>query len=82
MAGRAVEAIADFVVQLECRFNNEWKHVVRYDTAHDFAHCDILHPTGKTEKIELTIRDYNEALTFAIKDLTENWQTYRQRYEQ
>jgi hypothetical protein len=31
-----------FVVQLECRFNDEWHPVVRYDTAHNFAHRDVL----------------------------------------
>lgn len=71
-----------FLVQLECLFNGEWSPVVRYDTAHNFAHCDVLHPSGKTKKTEMAIQDYNEALTFAIKDLSENWEIYRQRYEQ
>jgi hypothetical protein len=71
-----------FVVQLECRFNDEWHPVVRYDTAHNFAHRDVLHPSGKTEKTELAIQDYNEALTFAINDLADNWENYRRRYEQ
>lgn len=71
-----------FVVQLECRLEGEWYPVLRYDTAHGFAHCDLLHPSGKTEKIEMATRDYNEALTFAIEDLAENWEKYRRRYEQ
>ena len=71
-----------FVVQLECRFNGEWEPVVLYDTAHGFAHRDVLHPAGKTDKTEMAVRDYNEALTFAIRDLTDNWASYRRRYEE
>lgn len=70
-----------FVVQLECRFNGGWSPVVRYDTAHGFAHRDLLYPSGTAEKTELAARDYNEALTFAIQDLVENWKEYRRRYE-
>jgi hypothetical protein len=70
------------VVQLECRFNDEWRPVVRYDTAHNFVHRDVLYPSGKTEKTEIPIQDYNEALTFAIRDLTDNWEKYRRRHEQ
>jgi hypothetical protein len=69
-----------FVVQLECYFNGEWIPVVRYDTAHDFAHCDRLHPYQATAKTRMATRDYNEALTFAIQDLTDNWSEYRRRY--
>lgn len=71
-----------FVVQLECRYNDKWRPVVRYDTAHEFAHRDLLHPFGEVEKSEMTTRNYNEARTFAIKDLADNWENYRQRYKQ
>jgi len=54
---------------------------VQYDTAHNFAYRDVLHPAGKIEKTEMAIQDYNEALTFAIKDLTDNRPNYRRRYE-
>jgi hypothetical protein len=30
----------------------------------------------------MATQDYNEALTFAIKDLADNWEKYRRRYEQ
>lgn len=35
-----------FTVQLESRFgqSDDWIPVVRYDTAHGFAHMDQLHP--------------------------------------
>lgn len=56
--------------------------MVRYDTAHNFAHRDVLHPAGETEKTEMAVQDYNEALTFAIEDVADNWEKYRERYEQ
>jgi len=74
--------VLNFVVQLECHMNNEWRPVVRYDTAHGFAHRDVLRPSSETEKTELAVEHYNDALTFAIKDLAENWEKYRRRYEQ
>jgi hypothetical protein len=70
-----------FVVQLECRFDDDWSPIIRYDTAHEFAHVDVLHPTGETDKIKLEDQNYNEVLTFAINDLTDNWKKYRERYE-
>jgi hypothetical protein len=72
-----------FMVQLECYIDDqdEWIPVVRYDTAHGFAHCDRLHPYAPTTKTKMTTRDYNEALTFAIQDLAENWGIYRRRFE-
>ena len=37
--------ILRFVVQLECQFveDGKWTPVVRYDTAHGYAHRDIMH---------------------------------------
>ena len=74
--------VLNFLIQLECRFGNnaEWIPVVRYDTAHGFAHCDKLHPYNTAVKIEMATRDYNEALTAATDDLVNNWCTYQRRY--
>ena len=74
-------SVVKFVVQLECRFNDKFVPVIRYDTAHDFAHCDRLHPYEPAQKIRMSASDCNEALTFAIQDLTENWKYYRRRYD-
>lgn len=73
-----------FVVQLECRFgeSSAYTPVVRYDTAHGFAHCDRLHPYEKSSKITMATQDYNEALTFAIDDLVKRWDAYRRRFEE
>jgi hypothetical protein len=56
--------------------------VVRYDTAHGFAHCDRLYPYGKSARSTMATKDYNEVLTFAIDDLVSNWSEYRRRYEE
>ena len=72
------------MVQLKCCLENAggWVQIVRYDTAHGFAHCDKLHPYETVAKTEMATTDYNEALTTAMNDLVNNWETYRRRYEQ
>ena len=72
--------IVEFVVQLEVLIKGRWYPVIRYDTAHGFAHCDNIHYSGKVEKVTMPTLDYKEALTYADEDLNENWQTYRDRY--
>lgn len=41
IAGRG----AEFVIQYEVRQGEEWMPVVRYDTAHGFAHRDLFSST-------------------------------------
>ena len=76
--------VLKFVVQLECRLglDSGFTSVVRYDTAHGFAHCDRLHPYEKSKKVVMPTRNYNEALTFAIDDLAKRWRVYRRRFEE
>jgi hypothetical protein len=71
-----------FVVQLESWIGNKWIAIVRYDTAHGFAHRDKMHSRKETEKIEILVRDYKEGLNFAIDDMEANWRDYRRRYEE
>ncbi len=73
--------VLEFVVQLECNIEGAWRPIMRYDTAHGFAHCDRLHPYKPTVKTELPIQNYKQALTFAIQDFISNWKSYRRRYE-
>jgi hypothetical protein len=75
--------ILRFTVQLECCFEpgHPWVPVVRYDSAHGFAHCDRLHPYRPSAKTTMRVRDLNEALNLAIEDLAQNWSKYRRRYE-
>lgn len=69
-----------FMVQLELKTGNKWYPVIRYDTAHNFAHQDIYHIDGKSDKLPLGIADYNMAMTFAEEQLKSNWQVYIERF--
>ena len=71
-----------FVVQLEVQHprRGTWLPVVRYDTAHGFAHRDRLHPDGRSEKTALPVQDYAQALSYAEADLKDQWQMYREHF--
>ncbi len=71
--------IVSFIVQLEIKVDNEWKPVIRYDCAHEYAHCDKYNLSGKQRKINLEL-SYSGALTFGDKDIKKNWKTYRERF--
>jgi hypothetical protein len=72
--------IAGFIVQYEILHDGKWLPVVRYDSAHGFAHKDLMRPDGRKEKILIGAMDFNEALTMADKDISENWERYRERF--
>lgn len=69
-----------FRVQLETKIDDKWFAVVRYDTAHGFAHRDLLTIKGGIKKTPLFNQDYNDALTFAEEDLKTNWEYYKKRF--
>lgn len=73
--------IVSFVVQYEALIQGQWRAIVRYDTAHRFAHKDILHPDGSVDKQPLNFPSLNLAFTFAIQDLKALWRWYRYGYE-
>ncbi len=73
--------ILEFVVQYEAIILDEWQPIVRYDTAHGFAHKDIIKPKGKTIKQPLFFETYNLALTYATLDLKLNWRQYKDSFE-
>lgn len=73
--------IRHFCVQYECNID-KWYPVVRYDTSHGFAHKDLLHPDGSSEKQPLPFLTYNLALIHATQDLKQNWQRYRHFFEE
>ncbi|HCG77413.1 MAG: hypothetical protein COS11_02230 [bacterium (Candidatus Ratteibacteria) CG01_land_8_20_14_3_00_40_19] len=72
--------IIEFVIQLEILIKDKWCPVVRYDTIHGFAHKDIIHPSGKVDKIPLPIQNFNEALIFAEEELRAEWEFFKMRY--
>lgn len=71
-----------FVIQLEVRHPRSatWVPVVRYDTAHGFAHRDRQHADGSSEKTPLPLEDYRQALNYAEAELKAHWQTYRRQF--
>jgi len=71
-----------FVAQYEALIDQEWVAIVRHDTAHGFAHRDVMHPGRRPEKTQLHLRDFGEAYAFAVHDLKANWRRYRERYAQ
>jgi len=72
--------VFEFVVQYEILSENKWVPLVRYDTAHGYAHKDLINPDGSKEKIFIGEANLNEALTLADKDINENWERYKDRY--
>ena len=74
--------VTQFSVQVEVLNRGRWQAVVRYDTAHGFAHRDLCHGDGSVEKIPLHVSSLNEALTVAENDLRANWVRYRGQFVQ
>lgn len=77
---RTKNKILEFVVQLEILIKEKWYPVIRYDTSHKFAHCDIMDWKGKVEKVAMPTLDFRNALTYADNDLSQNWSVYRERF--
>ena len=69
-----------FTIQLETLIGEHWTPVARYDTAHGFAHLDILHPHTRQDKVRMRAVDFNEALQLAFSDLLTNWEMYINQY--
>ncbi len=72
--------VTGFAVQYEIFFEDKWVPIVRYDTAHGFAHKDLLNPDGSKEKILIGVVNLNEVLTLADRDINENWKRYKDRF--
>ena len=56
-----------------------WKPVIRYDTAHGFAHIDRYNLRGRTKKERVNL-SFNEALVKAERELKQNWAVYLERF--
>lgn len=61
---------------MEVFVDNQWKVVIRYDSAHGFAHIDQYYLDGRKIKKKLHVK-LSEALTLADEDIRENWKTYK-----
>lgn len=74
--------IVRFCVQYEAWIQDEWRPIVRYDTAHGYPHRDLLYPDRSQDKREFRGYKAEEVLTLGERDLKTNWQHYRAAYEQ
>ncbi len=61
--------IIGFVAQYEALIEQQWRQIVRYDTAHGFAQKDVIHPSGETVKQPLPFFDFNMVLHSLFKTL-------------
>ena len=71
--------VVEFVVQLEVEFRGTWKPIIRYDSAHGFAHIDRYNLRGRSKKEKLT-SSFGQALTRAEREIKQNWSVYRARF--
>lgn len=71
--------IVRFSVQYEAMVAGKLKPVVRYDTAHGFAHRDLLDWDGSTRHWDRMSErpNYRESLSDAVQDIKTNWRRYR-----
>jgi hypothetical protein len=74
--------VVRFTVQYETTLAGQWVRVVRYDTAHGYAHLDVLDQLGRVGiKIVVAVHlSFDQALTVVERDLRQNWQRYRQGF--
>ena len=73
--------ILGFMVQYESLIEEKWHPIVRYDTVHEFAHMDVMHPDGTVDKLPLYFPTYNLAFVYAVQNLKKFWMEYRESYE-
>lgn len=73
--------IKKFSIQYEAYIKGRWRPIVRYDTAHGFAHKDLIYPDGSKRIISFPNAEYSTILTEGEADLIENWRKYRERFE-
>ena len=73
------QRVIEFVVQLEVEVREAWRPVIRYDTAHGYAHIDRYNLRGRSKKDRLAL-SFGEALTRAERDIKQNWSVYRERF--
>lgn len=73
--------LLSFAVVLLAIWEGKWVDVTRYDTAHGFAHRDVLgRKQGLRGKLLLAMMDFEEAFEYGIRDLKENAEIYFQDY--
>ncbi len=71
--------LISFAVQLETKIDEEWKTVIRYDTAHGSAHIDKFDKKGNKEKTYLDM-DWKTILSLADWEINNNWESYIKKF--
>lgn len=70
-----------YVVKLVLKQSDGYHEIIRFDTAHDCPHKDILDPKGKVKrKVWFEMLDNKQGLDLAIKDIKDNYELYIERY--
>jgi len=70
-----------YVVKLVIKKGDSYQEVIRFDSAHDCPHKDILGADGKVRrKVWFELLDNKQGLDLAIKDLKDNYDLYIERY--
>jgi hypothetical protein len=71
--------VVKFMVQLEVKYQGNWKEVLRYDCAHGYAHRDSYNLRGKHVKDDFYL-SFEDTLILADDDIDENWEIYKDRF--
>lgn len=70
-----------FVVKYIAIIDNKEYEIIRFDSAHDVVHIDILLPNGSTKrKVWLPYLDNARGLTHAQEDIQLNYKFYLERF--
>ncbi len=76
-------AVSSFVVKYLTIIDNVEYEVLRFDSAHETPHIDVLGPDCETkQKIWLHNLSNKEALNYAKENIKEHYQQYRERFAQ
>lgn len=73
--------VTEFVIQYEAFIAGRWHPILRYDSAHDEPHRDLLHPDGTQTKEMYPNYSNAEVMTIGQRDIIENWPIYRVAYQ-
>jgi hypothetical protein len=73
--------ITEFRIQYEAFIMGRWHPIVRYDSAHDMPHRDVLHPDAPETKEWFPGYRNADVLSIGQRDISTNWPAYRARYE-
>ena len=69
--------VTRFTVQLEVLAEGQWQPVVRYDSSHRFAHCDLYRPGGQVITRDLKITVEEAAVLFEAGGVPRNKRSIR-----